>query len=448
MSIKDYLKSNIPEFQQGDNNLNTFLEASGEFLDDIVEAIEHFDYSRDFNKGTIYNLENSIFSRGVDLPRNIEESSKRKYLRDLAEIILKNGTEDGLKHSLQMIGFESTINKAWIQNPKELRKGVVKDIATGVTRNANIGRYFFIDFVYGKEKVTDNGVFFDGKSYFELNQPDNNLTDIPIVGESYDQIPTSFDSVAKTPYILVSIDQGSFNIDVGEYYSEETGQYYSYSTNEEFELINELIRYFISGGQRPTTVRFVIIISAQALADEFSMSDEYDDDTTYTPDGGDDLTEDVPIEMTVVKDGTVTVNTSIGNALNIGTQSPHLHQLSIIDSIPIGDTEPTKSEDIIWDSYANVVEVWLDYQYPYIPVRPLIDISFTNNSDQIIEVYTAVNDINGVKVDTLLDTINIGTSFDYQTTANEHFIKFVPAILTTGSLTTTFVHNPFTQEIA
>lgn len=448
MSIKDYLKSNIPEFQQGDNNLNSFLDASGEFMDDILEAIEHFDYTRDFDKGTIYNLENSIFSRGVDLPRNIEESSKRKYLRDLSEIILKNGTEDGLKHSLQMIGFESTINKAWIQNPKELRKGIVKDIATGVTRNSNIGRYFFIDFVYGKEKVTDDGVFFDGKSYFELNQPDNNITDIPIVGESYDIIPNTFDSVAKTPYILVSIDQGSFNIDVGEYYSEETGQFYSYSTNEEFELINELIRYFISGGQRPTTVRFVIIISAQSLEDQFELTDEFEDSTTYVNDGGDDLTEDIAYEMTVVKEGTVTVDTSIGNVLNIGTQSPHRHQLSIIDSIPIGDTDLNKTEDVIWDTYTNVINVWLDYQYPSIPVRPLIDISFTNNSDQIIEVYTAVNDINGSKIDTLLDTINIGTSFNYQTTANEHFIKFVPATLTNGSLETTFVHNPFTQEIA
>jgi hypothetical protein len=448
MSIKDYLKQNIPEFQQGDSNLSTFLDASGEFLDDIVEAIEHFDYTRDFNKGTIYNLENSIFSRGIDLPRNVEESSKRKYLRDISEIILKNGTEDGLKHALQMIGFESTINKAWLQNPKELQKGIVKDIKTGVTRNANIGRYFFLDFVYGNETVTDDGVFFEGKSYFDLNEAPNTITGIPIVGESYNTIPTSFDSVSKTPYILVSIDQGSFNIDVGEYYSEETGQWYTYSTSEEFELINELISYFISGGQRPTTVRFVIIISAQALADEFEMTDDYVDETTYTPDGGDDLSEDIDYDMTVEKPGTVTVNTAIGEPMPIGIQAPHLHQLSIIDPIAVGDIEATKPEDILWDAYNLTYKVWLDYQYPYIPVRPLIDISFTNNSTVSIDVYTAVDDLAGNKVDTLLTTINTGNSFNYQTTVDEHFIKFVPSALTNEHIEVTFVHNSFTQEIA
>jgi hypothetical protein len=581
-SIKDYLKSSIPEFQQSGEMLNSFLDAGGEFLDEIKEAIESFSDSKDWHNGTVYSVEKTLIERGSELPANLKNDSKRKYLRDVSEIIIKSGTEDSIRHALKLIGFDSTINKAWIQNPEFLNRGLIKNIKTGEIYSSNIGKYFFLDMVYGDAHVTPDGTFFSGKDYFEIFDDENTITNIPIVGESYDGIQIQTNSVGSTPYVLVQLEGGDFSVDVAEYYSPETGRSYTYSVDERVALIDDIVNFFISGKGRPTTVRVIIIVAYHYIEDEIIIEEEYEEIHTYTSDGDDDLDEIISLTSNLPKIGTVSVGTApIGTNLIVGNQSPFAHQLSIIESVNVGllptiidkqsafidedgnllryydltfsneivgddgdykaDVDPNVVEQasvtddgdlvvdytetyletpqqffleqMIWKESQHEIDVWLcvgdvskqpvefmlengnliavidaddniiqnirmqgddlliDYDetneffkslslnstgnaileysriYPYIPTRPLMEISFINTSNTQLKVFTANNDINGNKVDNFIGVVDIGEHFNYETTPFHHFIKILPNTIEEDSIGVTFKYNEFVQEI-
>ena len=424
-TLKDYLKRSIPEFQQGDGNLSSFLDAAGNFLGEVKESIEHFDNSKDYLNGTAFNVETTIKDKGTNLPQNFALEKKRLYLRDMTEIINKSGTIDGLVHSLKMIGFDAEIKHGWIQNPNDLSKGFTKPILTGIPQRANIGRFFFADMVYGEEYVDEDGIFFRGNDYFNINSEDILIEDIPILGQSYKNIPQSRDTVSSTPYLIILIKQGNFNIDVTDYFSEETGKTYQFTESEEFQLINDMIRFFISGSQKPTTVKYLIILFSQILEDSISLTEEFEDETHYTPDGGDDLVDFSSVLFSEQFNGTTDdVDTNIGTNFIIGHDSPFHEPLAVIEKITFGDNRTTHNLVDDWEYKQFNLTLSMDYFYPYIPTRPLIDVSFTNTTSKTISVFKS-NDNGTSKVDTLIGNVLPSQTFSYQTEIDYHYIKFV-----------------------
>lgn len=429
-SIKDYLKNNIPEFQQGESALSAFLEASGQFLDEIKEAIEQGSYSHNWDKGTMFNVENSTLDRGIRLPIGTGSDNKRKFLRDISEIILKNGTRDSMEHALKMIGLDATVHQAWLQNPKELEQGIVKDIKTGQISDANVGNFFFLDFVYGDEYVAaDGATVFKGRPYTEINLDEDTISGIPIVGEVYKEVPKTFDTVSKTPYVAVVVESGDFTSHVGEYFSEETGKWYAYSQSEELELLGELVKYFLEDKRRPTTVRYLIIISSQNIDETIDILEEFEQ-TGYAEPLIEEFSDDIIIHERLCKSGSMYVGTDIGvgnffigkqtpvsleiglskrprvgelgdefintevgeSVHRIGAQSPLLVPYSIVGTPHIGaGSKVTLLEETNWEEVNSSRRVYSNKKFTTIVLRPYTNIEFTNigiNSDVAISVYS------------------------------------------------------------
>lgn len=389
--MKEYLKKRLPEFQQQKEDLDGFLDAAGDFLQDAKEAIEHFDFSHDYKKGTQYNVEKYLNDRGLQLPRALPLDVKRTILRDVAEILLKNGTRDGLQHALRLIGFNATVEEGWLPSPRSLRKGFVKNPFTGDLTRYDITKYVYTEMLYGREKVTEDGVFFEGYQYFDTFKK-NVIEKLPILGETYKNFPENDIAVSKTPYVIVKFEEGDFNVIVDTYTNPDTGQEYSYSTDEEFALVNEVIDYFIVGGNRPTTLRVIIIVSLQEIEDEIDVNDhEYLEQHTYNPDGNDDLEDVVNLQSLPDKEIGVDVQTTaIGRApMNIGRPGLFATTLSFTQPPPIG----FESGELLEVDMFEAVTTNKTYTAKNIkfPLHYLTDVSIGVNLDEVgeyVDVYT------------------------------------------------------------
>jgi len=440
MDLKDYLKKTIPEYQQGNQSLDSYLDSAGDFLNGIAEAIEHFDFSHDYEKGEAYNIENSLLGRGVNAPRALPTDVKRLILRDLQEILLKNGTEDALVHSLRLIGFNAEIRRGWLPSPRSMKKGFIKDPETGEMRRYDIDKYVYTELLYGTEEVTEDGVFFNGYRYDDTFQ-ENIIEGLPILGETYKTFPDSDVAVSKTPYVIVRFDEGDFNVSVESYVDPETGEEYTYSSDEEFRLVNEVIDYFIRGQFRPTTIRVIIIVSLQPFFEEMELEETYEEEHIYSPDGGDEYDETVgTLAESAAVLATVDVNdTSVGTPLLIGMETPYDNQLSIIQAINIGTDQIEVSESAFWGEYTVEYNIYLDQPYPMIPVRPLVDITTQSPTDANMVVYGVVRDADGDMVETLISEVPINSPFTYTTGVDYHFIRFEST--SSESVPITLVYN-------
>lgn len=423
MNLKDYLKKNIPEFQQGNPSLDSYLDAAGEFLEGIKEAIEHFDKSHDY-ESEIFNVQMSLKGKGIDLPKGLPFDAKKLYLRDFTEFNLKNGTEDSLIHSLRMIGFNAEVRRAWLPAPRTLRKGYMYDVTTGDTRRYDLNKFIYTEMLFGTEEVTEDGVFFKGHTYTDIFR-ENTLENIPIIGERYSGTVEQPFTVSKTPYIIVRFDEGNFNVSVDSYLDPETGEVYNYSTDEGFQLVNEVIDYFLKNGRRPSTVRVIIIVSLQPFEDIITIEDDYQESHLHDVDP--DLNhEEIPLTLEdfFTLQSTYQVNdTAIGTNFIIGFESPYGDPLTQIQTPNIG---VENYQSIIFDNWSDSVfniPVNLDKSYPNIIVRFNTTVVVENTSSVSISVYVVTTD----GVETLLDTVAAGLNYSFTTTqVDQHFIRVEP----------------------
>lgn len=447
--MKDHLKRNIPEFQQNNDGLDGYLDAAGDFLQDAKEAIEHFDYNKDYQLGTDYNIDKSTLGRGLVLPRALPIASKRKILRDLADILLKVGTADGLQHALRLIGFNATVSEGWLPSPRNVRRGFLKDPVTGDVERYDVNKYVYTKLLYGKEVVTSSGVLFEGYRYLDTFKK-NKISNLPIIGENYENYPAKDVAVAKTPYVIVKFTEGDFNVEVEDYVDPVTGETYQYSLDEEFALVNEVIRYFIVDTNRPTTIRVIIIVSLQELADTIVVSDEYSEEHTYVPDGGDDLTEELTVDDPISVDGTLTgISTNIGANIPIGIQTTINHQLSVVDpeEYPIGTIGIIEvNETTDWTSFSFNTTINLLEDIEYFPIRPFVEILFLAPAGTDVEVYGNSYDENDILIPTLIETVAAGDVFAHTTNENHHFISLVPVVNIDEEIVVNFSFTAFTQR--
>lgn len=420
MDLKDYLKKNIPEFQQGNPSLDSYLDAAGDFLNGIKEAIEHFDYSHDYEQGEEYNIEYSLRGQGLDIPRALPLEIKRFIVRDLQEILIKNGTEDSLKHSLRLIGFNAEIRRGWLPSPRNMRKGFIKDPVTGEMRRYDVNKYVYTEMLYGTEKVTEDGVFFDGYRYNDTFQEDV-IENLPILGETYKTFPANDVAVSKTPYIIVRFEEGDFNVTVEDYVDPETGETYTYSSDEEFRLVNEVIQYFISGQQRPSTIRVIIIVSLQPFEDEFSVEEDYVDTHTYNPDGGDEYDENIGAFQSVTQvDGSVYTVTDVGSAgVPIGISAFYSSPLTFTPTPSIGSLNGEYNEIKDFTSVTSSGTVVSIQDALTIGLRLDSSVTITSQTEEQLSVFKSYSIDEFQEYDVLVGSLQLNNSITITSDTND-----------------------------
>lgn len=347
MSIGNLLKKNIPEFQQGSPQLDSYLDAAGEFLDGTKEAIENIDNIHDYKNSTPYFFENTLKDRGYMIPSRIREDMKRRVLRDLAEIHKKNGTLEGIIHAVRMAGLTPEIRVGWIPSPRAIRQGRIIDPVTREERPYDITRYVYTDLLYGDVVSTADGVFFEGYRYKDILNEDK-IGPLAIFGERYAKTPDNPVPVAKTPYIIVKFQEGNKTIVVDPVEDSETGDIFEYSISEEFQLINDALKYFLVENNRPTTMRIIVIVSLQPIEEEeLILEEEFTDTHTYNPDGLDDKFEEIVVGDELGVAGTISdYGFLIGDPIFIGEESPLTSRWFIVPAVLIGgDDSPIEETD-------------------------------------------------------------------------------------------------------
>lgn len=293
-SVGDVLKNRIPEFQKGHLHLDGYLDAAGKFLGDTKECIENLANNHDYKYSTEFFYENTLTERGFKLPSRLKEDVKRRVLRDLSEINMKNGTVDGIIHAIRLAGLSPEIRVGWLPTPSEIRRGFIVDPKTGIESRYDVNRFIYTHMLYGDAVVEEDGVFFYGYEYND-SVGANRIGPLPIVGERYESVPEGY-PVQKTPYILVRFTEGSSTLEFEPAEDPETGEVYEYSYSEEYELVNSVLEYFLGRNYRPTTIRVIVIVSMQPMEDNLFIDDSgYEFQVSYSPDGGDNLDSDTSV---------------------------------------------------------------------------------------------------------------------------------------------------------
>lgn len=347
--IGEYLKKRLPEFQQGASMLDGYLEASGEFLDSTKSAIVNLDNVHDYKNSTEFFVENTLMDRWGTVSSRIALDHKRRILRDISEINRRNGTLEGIIHAIRMAGLTPDIRVGWVPSPRNIAKGYRTDPVSQVTTSYDISRYVYTHLLYGEPVVEEDGVFFYGYRYYDIDKQQR-IGPLPIIGERYEKAPANKTAVQSTPYIVVRFDEAEKTIVTEEVIDPVTGEVYKYSTSEEFALINEVLKFALVETNRPTTLRVVVIASLQPFEEVLRIDQESTDDHTYVPDGGDHLTEQLTVGDEFQYEASLQIgDTEIGiEKLLIGIPAPYQYRYSGI-VLNVGDSDITTDDIYEWD---------------------------------------------------------------------------------------------------
>lgn len=227
--LEEELKKRIPRYQQGHEDLDQFLEAAGQYLDEIRDSINQFKYSDDYQKSTIRQLYSLADDLGINLDSGLQDDLMRLVVRDIIEVYRAKGTARTIEWIFKVIGLGVSLRYAWILNPETF-------VPPGEATNAT--------FVYGHHRVYENGTYFDGEDIFG-----NVYKKVPIVGEQYPKNKRLSDyEVMKTPYIFLDIDADDYQ----EFISEA-------GTNNE-SVLNQIIANFFDE-IRPANVVLSVVLT-------------------------------------------------------------------------------------------------------------------------------------------------------------------------------------------
>ena len=415
--MKDAVFNRLPEFLRDSDLLTEYTEVAGEFLGDAKEAIEHFDYSHDYQNGTTFNVVNSLHDKGIVIPTGLELSKLRTVLRDSAHLIIKKGTFDELKFALNLIGVSSFTNEGWLPAPEQLRVGKMVDFDTHQLYTYDINRLIYTKLLYGDVVATEDGLFFEGYEYSDFSK-NNKIGPLPILGERYENHPNVPFSVAKTPYVVVKIGDLDYDVDEATYTDPDTGNVYTYSNSEQFRTLNNVIGYFLYGDNRPTNQRIVVISSLQPIIEEILIEEEYTDTHTYTTDGGDDVSDSVGINSeTITISGSYTIDRLVvGDNIIIGYDSPMYSQFSPIRIDTVSDYANATVNELNTVGGIQHTTLYKADEGHTIPLFPNTVVNFTAPSDSSILVFDN-NDL-------IIETILPGAIYIFQNNSQYDYISF------------------------
>lgn len=433
--LANYLKQNIPEYFQtkrsdgSDNDLVQYLNGVGSFLEEIREAINQFEIARDPYRATKFELDGAVSDFGISLPTNLPIEKKREFLRDINEIIKKGGTKDWLNLIMRFVGGQYDIQDAWIYDPVSFANGYYRDISTGLLERIEIDNLIYTKFLYGDYVVGGDGVHFEGYKYQDFKKL-NPFHDVPILGETYEINYQSHHCVAKTPYVLVRLKSGleGFNVDV-EDYVDENGTTYSFTTSEKYQIANDLISYFLTSVQRPSTVKIIVSVNEASIGQEDVMTivDEIaflETVKTYIDTQLDTMT----MSDTATAKQSVPIRMRVGNTINVGSVETPISNYAVLkDAFIIGGAEKRYNELENWSSYSINIPYSLDKPYD-IRTRALTDISFTNLSASSLRVLGGNIDATGSISRTQIATVEIGNAYNFNNQGQYFLLRVEPVV--------------------
>lgn len=276
--IGKVLKVNVPEFMQGMKHLDEYLDVAADIMGDVHTGIDELKTIKNYGECDAGMVDINLAEMGFEVPVNIKLSVKRKVLRDLAEIHLRGGTNDGLEHLLRIVGLDSELNRGWLLNSDMMRSGWNRDYFTRDTVRYTSNDRIYMDLLYGDVVEEDGGSFFKGHSYWDTDKEQETAL-IPIVGEVYDVNGTlGEDNVEATPYLIIRFeDDDIFLVDDVESVDPDTGRVFPYTVNERFTLLEDIIQFFLVGEYRPTTMRIIVeakllqMVESVAIAEKFKI---------------------------------------------------------------------------------------------------------------------------------------------------------------------------------
>lgn len=439
MSISNILKKNIPEYQKESPQLESYLDAAGEFLDGTKEAIVNIDNVYDYKNSTGFFFENTLQDRGYAVPSRIDEQTKRRVLRDLAELHRKNGTLDGIIHAVRMAGLTPEIRVGWLPSPRAIRRGAIIDPVSLIESRYDITRYVYTDMLYGEAVSTPDGVFFEGYRYEDtLNE--NKIGPLAILGERYATTPSNPVPVAKTPYIIVKFEENNKTIVTDPVTDPETGEVFEYSLSEEFQLINDALKYFLVQNNRPTTMRVIIIVSLQPFFEEIDITDEFEHTATYNPDGNDDLDDEIsPTEEVVIAGIIDASDIVIGSNVLIGMKTPYTSRFFVIEQLVIGEDYTNRIETASSTIVTGSTFHLSGNDVYEIPLRMACEFTFTPPID--VDVYGYKGTDSGTK--TLLVSVTSGVEEVISPSLEYDVIRFEYSAVLADDVTVDYVFDAF-----
>lgn len=282
MKFKELLPTRIPEFQQGDNDLKHFLEVAGELFDEYNDRIEEFDTYHDPATVAAHRLHILAKEFAISFPRNINVDLQRTIIRDLEAIYQKQGTVDIIHWIFRLVGWDVTIENAWVLNPEYYDPAVMTefeldDYDSSKKIAPTITNYYDRDyraFLLGNDLTFENGTYFRGRKFFDIK---DSFLKNEIIGEYYDERVKSRtpNKVMATPYLFIRVSEETYNIFIKPYEDPSTGQIFDYTELEFFDVVSNIFDFFLFDAMRPSHVRVVIIVAPQHLHDEAVIDDEY-----------------------------------------------------------------------------------------------------------------------------------------------------------------------------
>lgn len=319
------LKVNIPEFMQGLTELDAYLDVSGEVLDDVKRDIHALSDMKHYRKTEDGLVDINLHEMGFEIPTNVKLSVKRQVLRDLAQIHMRRGTEDGITHLMRIIGIDTEINRGWLLNPNLAKKGKHRDYFTRNITRVDPNERTYMDFLYGDVLDHADGTFFEGYTYWDIKK-EKKTDRIPIYGEVYEHVGSlGEDTVGSTPYLTIRFDsEDIFLVDGEQSVDPNTGEVFQYSVSERFALLEDIIKFFLIGEYRPTTMRIVVESKLIDFDETLYVGEKFRGvvrDTTNR-----NMADQVSVRDVYTSDGSIpiddTVTTTIGSGLLVGLPTP------------------------------------------------------------------------------------------------------------------------------
>lgn len=328
MKVSEYLWENtVPATLKNNELIRGYVDTVGEVFDEIRDDINALKWQNDYDRTDSQNLLDFGRDLGYEFPRNISDALKRRTIRDAYDIYSRLGTRQSLVWALKLLGLRNIeIDEVWVPNPDLIRKGYYRNLdgTVGTEERYDMGRTAYTDFVVGNAVATDDGTFFEGFRYDDVEK-ENIFTNIPIFGETYKKFTSlNLDNmVSKTPYILVRLLEEDYDVITEDYVDPETGELYSYTPQERRDIVNRLVSYFIQILQRAATTRIIFVTDLLPFVSSIKQIDDIFQITETSE--GQEFQSPIAVILDVVEKEHVVSHpvVEVGDAQPIGIESPY-----------------------------------------------------------------------------------------------------------------------------
>lgn len=294
---KDKLIERLPEAFQNNPEMIAYLEAAGELFDEFSASIVEFDTYRDAETIRADRIKDLAYQVGMNFPRNIDEVSRRKIMRDIHDLYSRVGVKKFSEWLFTLLGWDVDIELAWLPNPHHYDPSIA-DIHgidnTTVTKAPDFRKADHRIFYIGESFIEPDGnVYFKGRTFFDETYT---IDKLEIVGEDYDPLTKyrTEEKVGATPYIYINVKDDEYDLLPPSYVYDPTGQTFSYGRKEQYEVVQNIISFFIYNEYRPTHVKVVVMVKTEKNEDPTIVDDDMEIDLVSKPL---ELEDNVVLEM-------------------------------------------------------------------------------------------------------------------------------------------------------